>query len=66
MPAALRVDAYGGLVHDDHVRRVQQGHADVDPALHAARKFTNPSFLALSQADQFQHFVDLLVQLGPT
>ncbi len=37
--AALRIDAHGGFIHDDHIGFVEQGDTDVQAAFHPAGKF---------------------------
>ena len=57
-PAALRVDADRGFVHDDQCRLVEQRDGDVHAALHAARVRTDPFLLTVCEPDDLQDLVD--------
>ena len=63
--AGLRVDAHGGLVHVDHLRFVQQRHADVDAPLHAAGILSHQLLRPVGQSDGLQHFGDSLCRALP-
>src|SRR5665647_3314657 len=57
-PPALRVDPHRGLVEVQDLGPVQQRHADVDAALHAAAELLDPVLLAVGQRDQLEDLVD--------
>src|SRR5580704_15560560 len=51
----LRVQAHGGLVQEQHPRRVQQAAGDLQPALHPTRVGGHHAAAALPEPDHLQH-----------
>ena len=56
--ARLRVDAHRRLVHKEQAGPVQQPHADVDAALHAAGIGLDALVGSAGQPDVLQHLLD--------
>src|SRR5205823_7964949 len=50
-PSELRVEARGGLVGEDHVRRLREGAGDRDALLLAARERVGPALGEMREAD---------------
>jgi hypothetical protein len=63
--AALGIDAYGRLVHDNDLWLVYKSYTDIDAALHPTRVGADATLLALLQPDGVQHLVYALAQGSP-
>ena len=63
--AALRIDAGGRFVEEEHFRPVHERSADQQPLLHAARKLVHERLSALLQPDQLQHAGRLPARVAP-
>ena len=61
--AALRIDAYGGLIQEEQLRLVHQSSGDVHAALHPAGEFLDRVVLAVGQRNDLQHIIDPLFEL---
>ena len=63
--AGLGIEPDGGLVEEQHPRRVEQPARDLEPALHAARVRLDDAPASLPQPDHVEHLPQACADLRP-